>query len=150
MADVLTREQRHLNMSRIRAKDTKPEMLLRRGLHACGFRYRLHCRELAGCPDLVFPRYKAAIFIHGCFWHGHECHLFTVPKTRTGFWLNKISRNAERDRETVASLRYEGWRVLTIWECALRGAGRLNFEKVLRKAERFLMGKQNVFQIKGT
>src|SRR5271165_4352772 len=99
MPDVLTREQRHLNMSRIRAKDTKPEMLLRRGLHARGFRYQLHRRELAGCPDLVFPRYRTVIFVHGCFWHGHECHLFKMPNTRREFWLEKIFGNVGRDRK---------------------------------------------------
>jgi len=149
MADVLTLEQRRLNMSRIRVKDTKPEMLLRQELHARGFRYLLHRRELTGCPDLVFPRYRAVIFVHGCVWHGHACHLFKVPGTRTEFWLKKISGNVDRDSRAVESLQRDGWRVLTIWECALRGRGRLDPDKVLGKAEAFLMGKRLVFQVTG-
>jgi DNA mismatch endonuclease, patch repair protein len=149
MPDVLTREQRHLNMSRIRGKDTKPEMLLRHGLHALGFRYVLHQRALAGCPDLAFPRYKAVIFVHGCFWHGHDCHLFKVPGTRTDFWLEKIARNVERDKKAFAALRQEGWRVLTIWECALRGTQRINLDKVLGKAKAFLTGSRQVLQVMG-
>jgi DNA mismatch endonuclease (patch repair protein) len=150
MTDVLSREQRTLNMSRIKGKDTKPEMLLRRGLHALGFRYQLHRRELPGCPDLVFPRYRAAIFVHGCFWHRHECRLFKVPETRTEFWRKKIWQNYERDQEAVKALRHEGWRILIVWECALRGTGRLHFENVLLKTDKFLMGNRGMAEIKGT
>src|SRR5215471_13052693 len=104
MADVLTPEQRRLNMSRIRGRDTKPELLLRRSLHARGLRFRLHRRDLPGCPDLVFPRFRAAIFVHGCFWHGHTCPMFKMPKTRTVFWRNKIHKNLDRDRTARAKL----------------------------------------------
>jgi DNA mismatch endonuclease, patch repair protein len=149
MPDVLTREQRHLNMSRIRAKDTKPEMLLRRGLHALGLRYRLHRRDLPGCPDLVFPRHNAVLFVHGCFWHGHQCHLFKVPETRREFWLKKISGNVERDKRVIEVLRDEGWRVLTVWECALRGTRRHDLEEVLSKTAAFLAGDRNVLQLFG-
>lgn len=147
MPDVLTPEQRHLNMSRIRAKNTKPEMLLRRGLHGRGFRYQLHRRELAGCPDLVFPRYRAVIFVHGCFWHGHDCHLFKLPETRTEFWEKKIFRNRERDKKSVEMLRHDGWRILIVWECALRGVGGLSFGKVLNRVEGFLVGKRPLVEI---
>jgi DNA mismatch endonuclease (patch repair protein) len=150
MSDVLTREQRHLNMSRIRAKDTKPEMLLRRGLHAKGFRYQLHRRNLPGCPDLVLPGYQAVIFVHGCFWHGHGCPLFRLPATRTDFWLKKIVRNGERDKDAIEHLKSEGWRILTVWECALRGASRLTLETVLRKVESFLKSKRDIGEISGT
>lgn len=124
MADVLTAEQRRLNMSRIRGKDTKPEMLIRRGLHARGLRYRLHDRTLPGRPDLVFPRYGAVVFVHGCFWHAHGCALSKLPATRQEFWQQKLAENAARDRRAIEALRVDGWRVLVVWECALRGRGR--------------------------
>jgi len=149
MSDVLTPEQRRFNMSRVRAKDTKPEMMLRRGLHSLGFRYQLHRRDLAGCPDLTFPRYKAVVFVHGCFWHGHNCHLFKVPETRTEFWLNKISHNAERDKNAAAVLLRTGWRALTVWECALRGRGKRNLDSVLQRAASFLTGKRKLLEVKG-
>src|ERR1700719_1649815 len=97
MGDVLTPEQRRLNMSRIRGRDTKPELLLRRGLHAAGLRFRLHTERLPGRPGLVFPRYRAAILVHGCFWHGHDCPLFKLPATRSEFWASKIAGNRTRD-----------------------------------------------------
>lgn len=149
MSDVLTPKQRHLNMSRVRAKHTKPEMLLRRGLHALGFRYQLHRRDLAGCPDLTFPRYGTVVFVHGCFWHRHDCHLFQVPRTRTEFWMEKISRNVERDHSAVVALRSDGWRVLTVWECALRGRNQLGLDEVLRCSATFLGGKRKMLQLKG-
>lgn len=124
MGDVLTPEQRRLNMSRIRSRDTKPELLLRRGLHARGLRFRLHRKDLPGCPDLVFPRFRVAVFVHGCFWHGHDCPMFKWPRTRTGFWRRKIDGNSERDRRAHAALAENHWRVLVIWECALRGPQR--------------------------
>lgn len=112
-------------MSGIRGKDTKPEWLVRRALHARGFRYRLHARRLAGRPDLVLPRYHAAVFVHGCFWHGHEdCRYFRLPGTRAEFWEGKISRNRSNDARNTASLLEAGWRVAVVWECALRGTGR--------------------------
>jgi DNA mismatch endonuclease (patch repair protein) len=150
MPDVLTHEQRHLNMSRIRAKNTKPEMLVRRGLHARGLRYRLHQRKLPGCPDLVFSHFKAVVFVHGCFWHGHECHLFKAPETRTAFWLKKISGNRERDKRAVEALREQEWRVLTVWECALRGSGRPHLQKILGRVESFLEGSRKTLDLTGS
>src|SRR6476469_8441462 len=97
-------------MSGIRGKDTNPEMILRRGLHRRGFRFRLHGSELPGKPDLIFPRHRAVLFAHGCFWHGHGCHLFKWPKSREQFWRTKIGQNCERDRIAVAKLRENGWR----------------------------------------
>ena len=138
MVDVLTPEQRRHNMSRIRASDTKPEMILRRGLHARGLRFRLHRRDLPGTPDLVLPRYSAVIFVHGCFWHGHQCALFKWPQTRREFWRAKILANHQRDRTAVARLSESGWRVLTVWECALRGRGRLDHEELLQSVLAFL------------
>jgi DNA mismatch endonuclease, patch repair protein len=125
MTDVLTADQRQLNMSRIRGRDTKPEMLVRRGLHARGLRYRLHDRNLPGRPDLVFSKYRTAVFVHGCFWHAHGCALAKLPTTRQDFWRQKLEGNAARDLRTIDALQANGWRVLVIWECALRGPGRL-------------------------
>ena len=108
-------------MSRIRSKNTKPEMLLRGKLFAAGFRYRLNVKNLPGKPDLVFKKYKTAVFIHGCFWHGHEhCRYFVVPKTRTDFWMKKINGNIKRDHENEHKLLEAGWQVLTVWECELK------------------------------
>lgn len=138
MADVLTPEQRRLNMSRIRSKDTKPEMLIRRGLHARGLRYRLQDQSLPGRPDLVFPRYHTAVFIHGCFWHAHGCALSKLPATRQDFWRAKLTANALRDRKAVDALQAVGWRVLVIWECALRGSSRQRESVVLERAAKFI------------
>lgn len=108
-------------MSRIRSKDTKPELLVRQYLHSRGLRYRLHAKHLPGKPDLVFSRLRTVVFIHGCFWHRHEdCRYFVIPKTRTEFWLNKIGRNVANDEKQRAELQNRGWRVLTVWECELK------------------------------
>lgn len=119
--DIISPEQRSALMSRIRGKDTKIELEVRRGLHALGFRYRLGGAGLPGRPDIVLPKYRTVVFVHGCFWHRHDCHLFRLPKTRPEFWKTKIDANAERDRRKQAELRATGWRVETIWECQLRG-----------------------------
>jgi DNA mismatch endonuclease (patch repair protein) len=131
MADVLTPEQRRLNMSRIRGRDTKPEMLLRRGLHARGLRFRLHRRDPPGCPDLVFPALRAAVFVHGCFWHGHDCAMFKLPATRTEFWSAKIEGNRRRDIRALQDLSAAGWRTFVLWECDLRGPARRPLETVI-------------------
>lgn len=124
MADRLTPEQRRRNMGRVRSRDTRPEMTVRSLLHREGFRYRLHRRDLPGRPDIVLPRHRAAIFVHGCFWHGHGCSLFRMPTTRTEFWSTKININRRRDAAAAAALADTGWRCLWVWECALRGRGR--------------------------
>ncbi len=111
-------------MAAIRGADTKPEMLIRRGLHARGFRFRIHDRKLPGRPDLIFPKYGAVLFVHGCFWHGHDCHLFKWPGTREEFWREKIGGNVARDQSNTIALREAGWRVAVVWECALRGRGK--------------------------
>ena len=135
-------------MSRIRARDTKPEMLLRRGLHGRGLRYRLHVSGMSGKPDMVFPRHRAVVFVHGCFWHGHRCSIFKWPKTNATFWRNKIKRNGVRDKCALAALRVEGWRTLVIWECALRGQHRRATHDVLDSAETFIRQRQEyVFEI---
>lgn len=129
MADVHDRATRSYNMSRIRGKDTKPEMLVRRYLHAQGFRYKLHDKSLPGKPDIVLPKYKTVIFVHGCFWHGHKnCKYFVIPKTRTDWWLNKINRNKELDKINSAKLKKLGWRILIVFECELKSD---KFERAL-------------------
>lgn len=142
MVDVLTPEQRQLNMSRIRGRDTKPEMLIRRGLHACGFRYRLQDSKLPGRPDLIFPRYRTVIFVHGCFWHGHNCPLFKPPKTRQDFWSAKIASNRARDQRAEEALLEQGWRIATIWECSLKGARKLGVDKVIQECRLFLLSRE--------
>jgi DNA mismatch endonuclease, patch repair protein len=121
MADVHTKKQRSYNMSQIRSANTKPELLVRKFLHAQGFRYKLHDKTLPGKPDIVLPKYKTIIFIHGCFWHGHaNCKYFTIPKTRTQWWRNKIETNKANDVKAIKALRKEGWKVYVIWECKLK------------------------------
>lgn len=108
-------------MSRIRSADTKPELVLRKGLHGIGYKFRLHVRSLPGCPDIVIRKYRCAIFVHGCFWHGHEgCGNFRIPKSRPDFWSAKIGSNRDRDRRAIGALLGGGWRVLVVWECATR------------------------------
>lgn len=127
MADVHDKLTRSYNMSQIRSKDTEPEMIVRRFLFGLGFRYRLHEKKLPGKPDLVLPKYRTVIFIHGCFWHGHQnCKYFVIPKTRTDWWLNKIARNIENDKLNQAKLAEEGWQVITLWECMLKPKTRDN------------------------
>lgn len=125
MADIVPKAKRSQMMAGIKGKDTRPEMLVRRALHARGYRFRLHRKDLPGKPDIVLPKYRTVIFVHGCFWHGHDCHLFKWPKTREEFWREKIGQNMKRDAETVAALWARGWQTIICWECALRHQGRL-------------------------
>lgn len=121
MADIKTKEERSRNMAAIKSNDTKPEMLVRRYLHGCGFRYGLHNNNLPGKPDIVLRKYKTVIFIHGCFWHGHEnCKYYRLPKSNVEFWESKIDANRARDKRVEAELQAKGWRVLIIWECELK------------------------------
>ncbi len=150
MADVLTVEQRRLNMSRIRGRDTKPELLLRRALHARGLRFSLHRRNLPGCPDLVLPRFGAVIFVNGCFWHGHSCPLFKMPTTRVSFWRQKIDENVKRDYAARTNLALDQWRVLTVWECALRGPSRQPFQAVIDGIVRWLTLNEPDAVVEGT
>lgn len=137
-------------MAGIKGKNTKPEMLVRRGLHALGFRFVLHDRRLPGKPDMVLPRWRSAIFVHGCFWHGHDCPLFRWPGTRQEFWRQKIGRNQERDTEVEAELDRAGWRVLKIWECSLKGTGSIGIDRVVPLAADWLRSGQQFMEIRGT
>lgn len=134
--DILTPEQRSLNMSHIHSRDTKPEVLVRKYLFSKGLRYRKNDRKLPGHPDIVFPKYRTVVFVHGCFWHGHEgCRYFRIPSTNVEFWEAKIRRNRERDTKDAAELEKLGWKVITVWECRIkRKADRAEaLEEVYRK-----------------
>lgn len=120
MADVRTPEQRRYNMRRIRGKDTKPELVVRRAIHAAGLRFRLHRCDLPGTPDLVFPKHRTCLFVNGCFGHGHNCSLFRLPATRTAFWAGKINKTKERDEAAIESLLAAGWSIMVVWECRLK------------------------------
>ena len=149
MADVVDPATRSRMMSGIRGKDTQPEMLIRRALHAWGFRYRLHCRDLPGRPDLCFPKYRAVIFVHGCFWHGHDCHLFKWPKTRPDFWREKIGRNREVDQRAIDLLEADGWRVAIVWECALKGREKIGLEFVSGRLSEWLASNVARLDLRG-
>ena len=136
-------------MAAIRGKDTKPELMVRRGLHAKGFRYRLQGRGLPGRPDLVLPKYHAVIFVHGCFWHRHDCPLFRWPQTRQDFWRDKINGNARRDGEAVGLLLDVGWRVGIVWECALKGRGKRPLPEVIDSLSLWLSSDTKLFCVEG-
>ena len=136
MPDKLTPEQRHRCMASIHSRDTKPEMVVRRYLHSRGFRYRVNVKILPGSPDIVLRKYRTAIFIHGCFWHGHDgCRHFVLPKSNTDFWTAKIERNQERDLERRRQLKQMGWHTIVIWECQLKPKAR---EATLSELEHLL------------
>lgn len=124
MTDVHSKDGRSRNMRAIHSKNTKPELAVRRLLHRAGLRFRLHRKDLPGCPDIILPKYRTVIFVHGCFWHGHECPLFKLPQTRSEFWVQKIGATRERDRRDTDLLLVAGWRILNVWECAIKGSRR--------------------------
>lgn len=125
MTDIMSHEARSRLMSRVQSQDTAPERAVRSLLHRLGYRFRLHRKDLPGKPDIVLPRYKTVIFVHGCFWHGHNCPKGRLPKTNKVFWSNKIARNRQRDLEHERALKQLGWEVLTVWECQLADTERL-------------------------
>lgn len=133
--DPLSKEERGERMSRVRASDTKPERIVRRILWRLGYRYRLQPRGIPGKPDIVFKGRRKAIFVHGCFWHQHGCSQYRMPKTRLKFWRPKLESNVRRDKENLARLRKEGWKLLVLWECELKVA---NLGVVTRKLKRFM------------
>lgn len=149
MTDTVSPEKRSDVMSRVGSKDTKPELLIRKGLHALGFRYRLHVKDLPGRPDLVFRRYRSVIFVNGCFWHGHSCPRCRMPSSNTEYWNQKIARNKERDALNRRLLLDAGWRVLTIWECALTGKSKLGLNQVVALASKWLLSTISFSEIEG-
>ncbi len=152
MSDVVDVATRSRMMSGIRGTDTKLELLIRRGIHACGYRFRLYDKRLPGKPDLVFPKYQAVIFIHGCFWHTHDCFLFRWPASRTAFWTQKLIANRQRDEQNKDALLSMGWRVMTVWECILRKPG-INrdqaLNKVLHTIDRWICSKRQTAELRG-
>ena len=149
MADVVDPATRSRMMSGIRGKNTRPELLIRKALHARGFRYRLHC-DLPGKPDICLPKHRAVILVHGCFWHGHECHLFKWPNTRPEFWREKIGRNREVDASAELVLAKIGWRQAIIWECALKGRTRLPLEELISTCANWLNSDRPRLEIRGS
>ena len=136
-------------MAAIKGSHTKPEMQVRAALHAEGLRYRLHVKDLPGKPDLVFPRWRAVVFVNGCFWHHHDCHLFKWPSTREDFWRAKIGRNVENDDRAVRALLASGWRVATVWECALKGRTRPDFPEAMQRLIAWIRSTDKTIIVRG-
>ncbi|GGY84499.1 very short patch repair endonuclease [Cellvibrio zantedeschiae] len=136
-------------MAGIKNKDTKGELLIRRGLYKLGFRYQLHRKDLPGRPDLVFPKFNSVIFVNGCFWHVHNCHLFKWPSSRPEFWKEKINSNKIRDEVNLEKLTKLGWKVLVIWECALKGKTRRNLDEVIHTAANWIQYDSQNAEIEG-
>lgn len=136
-------------MAAIRGRNTRPELILRKALHARGYRYRLHASDLPGKPDLVLPRWRAVIFVNGCFWHGHDCPAFIWPKTREEFWRQKIGRNMARDADNSHVLKLSGWRIAVVWECALKGKGRLPLPEVIDSLAAWLSSDRSFLSVEG-
>ena len=149
MPDIVDSATRSRMMAGIRSANTRPELTIRKALHAAGFRYRLHPRDVPGKPDMAFARYRAAIFVNGCFWHGHDCPLFRLPDTRRDFWSAKIARNRQRDAEVRQQLHRAGWRVLTVWECAIRGRGAPGLASVIAGAAAWLRSGPASHELRG-
>lgn len=134
-------------MSGIRSKNTKPEILIRKKLHSKGYRYRIHVKKLPGNPDIVMPKWNLAIFVHGCFWHLHDCENFKWPKTNSQYWRDKIQKNFDRDQNAIESLLKMGWRVLVVWECSFKKKKKFFMEPVLEVVEEFISSKDEYLEI---
>lgn len=147
MTDIVDDKTRSRMMSGIQGKNTRPELVIRSGLHRSGYRFRIHYGELPGRPDIVLPKYRAIIIVNGCFWHGHNCRLFKWPRTRADFWEKKIKGNIERDRRNLRYYRATGWRVLTIWECAVRGMSEANIGILFAEVEAWLGSDRRFLEI---
>jgi len=148
VVDIVDPSTRSRMMAGIKGRNTKPELLIRHLLHRKGFRYRIHVKDLPGKPDIVLPKYRSVIFVHGCFWHGHQgCHLFRLPATRTEFWQEKILRNQTNDHRAVELLLASNWRVCIVWECSIRGA-RKDPEKVVNTIIDWLSGTELCLEIR--
>lgn len=137
-------------MAAIRSRGSKAELLVRSALHRAGLRFRLHCRDLPGTPDLVFPKHKAVVFVHGCFFHRHDCHFFKWPDKNADFWRRKIERNVENDDAALAKLRADGWRVAVVWECALKGRRRLGGQEAMQSLANWVRSDRVSLDVRGT
>ena len=149
MTDVHDPATRSRNMAAVRARDTKPELMIRRALHGAGLRYRLNVRDLPGKPDIVLPRYRAVVFVHGCFWHRHECDLFRWPESRIEFWREKLDANAARDVKAADALEEAGWRQAVIWECALKGRKKRDFQDTMQRLIAWIRSDEQAITIGG-
>ena len=149
MTDIVDPATRSRMMSGITAKNTKPELMIRKLLFNSGFRYRLHNRSLKGTPDIVLKKYRAVIFVNGCFWHGHNCHLFRLPKSRTEFWKKKIKSNIERDVRSRKILAEDGWRIGLVWECAVKGKTAIRPDLLICKIRDWLNCNKDMLEITG-
>lgn len=150
MTDIVPKRTRSTMMSGIRGANTQPELALRSALHQLGFRYRLHDKQLPGKPDIVLPKYRAIILVNGCFWHGHSCHLFKWPKTRSEFWREKIEGNRARDKRNLAMYNNKGWKTLIVWECALKGRTKIGITQVAEIAARWIQFDSHNAEIRGS
>lgn len=148
-ADIVSTSVRSRMMAAVKGKNTTPELAIRSALHRRGFRFRLHRKDLPGKPDIVFAGRNAVIFVHGCFWHGHDCHLFRWPKSREDFWREKIGSNIKRDRNQREALANAGWRIGTVWECALKGKTRLPFDSVVDQCAMWLKSDIKTLEVSG-
>jgi len=149
MADVVSKATRSRMMAGIGGRNTSPELLIRALLHGNGYRFRLHRKDLPAKPDIVLPKYRAVILVHGCFWHGHRCHMFKWPATNKDFWRAKILASVKRDRRSVIALHSCGWRLMTVWECALRGPKAMPHEAVFRKISSWLRSRVDQSELSG-
>lgn len=147
MADVVSVSKRSVMMAGIRSKNTTPEKTIRSVLHRLGFRFRNHDKSLPGKPDIVLRKYNAVLFVHGCFWHSHSCHLFKLPSSKTEFWRAKLGGNIERDRIVIEALQLLGWRVGVVWECALKGKKKLDIGIVGLRLEKWLRSGRGYLEI---
>ena len=147
--DTVSRKTRSYIMSRVKGKNTGPEVAIRKKLHNRGFRYRLHVKKLPGTPDLVFPKYNAIIFINGCYWHSHGCYMATIPKTRTGFWTEKFEKNKERDANNWKGLQKLGWRLLIVWECGIKGKYKRPTDSIVDEIAIWLNSQSKFMEIHG-
>lgn len=147
MVDIVSPDIRSRMMSGIRGKNTGPEVAIRKEMHRRGYRYRLHAKELPGKPDIVFPRFRAVVFVNGCFWHGHSCPRFKMPSTRPEFWRAKIEKNRINDARAISALLSTGWRVAEIWECALKGTKKESLNDTANRLEGWLTGVETFLEI---
>ena len=148
-SDNVSPETRSRMMAGVRGTNTKPELAIRSALHVRGFRFRLHCNDLPGTPDLVFRKHHAVIFVHGCFWHGHQCHLFKWPKTRDEFWREKIIANKRRDSRQLRDLTSAGWRVAVLWECAFKGHLKIPIDEIGEYCAKWLISNEKAMELRG-
>lgn len=147
--DTVDKKTRSYIMSRVKGKNTTPEKLVRSFLHRLGYRFRIHFKKLPGHPDIVLPKYNAIILINGCFWHGHNCHLGTIPSTRKQFWKQKFKENRRRDKNNIKIYHNLGWRVLIIWECSLKGKNRIDIESLIQTTNNWLKSDNEFMEISG-